>query len=105
MMDRERSIDKKSLEERKKRNCTELQSEAKNEQLQGLYFDVIKDETLVINKLRLKFFRGTKKEEHYSHIQEPGSVYIGHVLPSLGCASDIADSIISFCLYLGFPLT
>ena len=61
MMDRERSIDKKSLEERKKCNCTELQSEAKNEQLQGLYFDVIKDETLVINKAPFEIFSQNQK--------------------------------------------
>lgn len=39
-----------------------LQSEARNEQLQGLYFDVSKDETLVINTLRSKFFCRPKKK-------------------------------------------
>lgn len=77
-MNHERNMDKKAL-----------QREARNEQLHGLYFDVSKDETLVINTLVQNFLAEPKKH-HYSLIQEPGSVYTGHVLPSLGCASDIA---------------
>lgn len=49
-------------------------------------------------------FAGQKKEEHYSLIQEPGSLYIGHVSPSSGSSNDIASSIISYLSTHNIPI-
>lgn len=56
----------------------------------GLYFDGRRDDTFCIEKVNHKQFRRTIKEEHYSLVEEPGSVYIGHVSPSSSSATDIA---------------
>ena len=44
------------------------------------------------------------QEEHYSTIQEPGYVYIGHVTPSSGSSKNISNSIISQLTDVGFSL-
>lgn len=36
------------------------------------------------------------KEEHYSLIQEPGNIFLGHVTPNSGSSADFATSIISY---------
>ncbi|GBL90178.1 hypothetical protein AVEN_130304-1 [Araneus ventricosus] len=51
-----------------------------------------------------KRFRGVKKEDHYSLIQEPGSVYIGHVAPTSGSSEDSVTSIISYLSGHGISL-
>ena len=51
-----------------------MQSKEKYNPLQGLYFDGRKDKSLVVEKRKSKRFRRTIKEEHYSILQEPGSV-------------------------------
>ena len=103
MMDRERSVNK-NKRRREKNNRTELQSEDRNEheQLQGLYFDGRKDETLMINKLHLKVFHRTEKER-YSLIQELGSVYIGHVSPLQYLLVILLNSIFLICLHWNSP--
>ncbi|GBL75056.1 hypothetical protein AVEN_243840-1 [Araneus ventricosus] len=74
--------------------------------LQGLYLDGRKDDTLVVELAHSKRFRRVKKEEHYSLyiIQEPGSVYIGHVTPTSGSSEDIVTSIISYLSGRGISL-
>jgi len=62
----------------------------------GIFFDGRKDETFSVENLNDKRFRRTIKEEHYSLVQEPESVYIGHVSPSSSSAADISRSIITF---------
>lgn len=91
-------IDKSKIRREKIRNRTEIRKENLKsvEALRGIYFDGRNDETLVIEKMGSKQFRRTKKEEHYSLIKEPGSIYIGHVSPCSGKAIDIARSILSF---------
>ncbi|GBL75885.1 hypothetical protein AVEN_234228-1 [Araneus ventricosus] len=61
-----------------------------------LYMDGRKDDTLVVDLVHSKGFRRVKKEEHYSLIQEPGSVYNGLVTPTSGSSGDIIISIISY---------
>lgn len=51
---------------------------------------------MCIEKASGKHFRRTLKEEHYSLIQEPGSIYIGHVSPSSSSATNIAKVITSY---------
>ncbi|GBM25056.1 hypothetical protein AVEN_96644-1 [Araneus ventricosus] len=54
------------------------------------------EDTFVIEKVNSKQFRRTIKEEHYSILQEPGSVFDGHVAPSFGSAQNIANSILFY---------
>lgn len=48
----------------------------------------------VLKRWMSSIFAGIKKE-HYSLIQEPGSIYIGHVFPFSSSSTDIIQSIIS----------
>lgn len=99
-------IDKNKIRRGKKVIRTELQvqNQAELNTFQGLYFDGRKDDTIVIEKVNSKHFRRVIKEEHYSIIQEPGSVYVGHVTPCSGSAQNIADSIISYLKKTGLSL-
>uniref|UniRef100_A0A1B6KM51 Uncharacterized protein n=1 Tax=Graphocephala atropunctata TaxID=36148 RepID=A0A1B6KM51_9HEMI len=99
-------IDKNKIRRGKKVIRTELQVQnpAELNTFQGLYFDGRKDDTIVIEKVNLKHFRRVTKEEHYSIIQEPGSVYVSHVTPCSGSAQNIADSIISYLEKTGLSL-
>jgi hypothetical protein len=60
--------------------------------LKSLYFDGRKDKTMSVVNHRRVF----NTEEHVSLIQEPGSVFIGHVSPSSGTASSMLTSILQF---------
>lgn len=81
-----------------------MQNKDKHNPLRVLYFDGRKDGTLIIEKLKSKQFRRTKKEEHYSILQEPGSAFVGHVSPSSGSAENIANSILSYLTEAGFSI-
>lgn len=99
-------IDKSKIRREKIAERRELQNqsiEGRNP-VQGLYFDGRKDKTLVNEIVNQKHFRRTIKEEHYSIIQEPGSVYVGHVTPLSGSSKNIANSIISHLTVGGFSL-
>lgn len=72
--------------------------------IQGLYFDGRKDNTLKIDKVNNKCFRRTAKEEHFSIIQEPGSIYVGHVSPTTGTSKDIASALLDFLKESNFLL-
>ncbi|GBM01313.1 hypothetical protein AVEN_170360-1 [Araneus ventricosus] len=71
---------------------------------QGLYLDGRKDNTLVVDLANSKRFLRVKKEDHYSLIQEPGSVYIGHVTSTSGSSEDIVTSILSYLSGCGISL-
>lgn len=75
-----------------------------SDELHGMYFDGRKDDTLVIEEIQSKQFRRTVKEDHYSIIKEPGSVYLGHVSPNSGSAKDIVASILLCLREQGVPL-
>jgi hypothetical protein len=89
-------IDKNKVRRERKSYRTILQDDSTKETnlIQGLYFDGRKDNTLTIDKINQKCFRRTVKEEHYSIIKEPGSIYIGHVSPTTGTAKEIANAIL-----------
>ncbi|GBM85896.1 hypothetical protein AVEN_144323-1 [Araneus ventricosus] len=61
--------------------------------LQGVYLDGRKDDTLVVD---LAHSKSRVKKSKSSLIQEPGSVYIGHVTLTSGSSEDIVTSIISY---------
>lgn len=62
----------------------------------GIYFDGRKDKTLSHESVDGKFHRRITVEEHISLVQEPGSTYLGHVMPSSGSAAAIKESIVAF---------
>ncbi|GBM30491.1 hypothetical protein AVEN_156251-1 [Araneus ventricosus] len=97
-------IDKNKIRREKQNVRAELCSKSDDFPLQGLYLDGRKDDTLVVDLAHSKRFRRVKKEEHYSLIQEPGSVYIGHVTPTSGSYEDIVTSIISYLFGRGISL-
>lgn len=97
-------IDKNKIRREKQNVRAELCSKSDEFPLQGLYLDGRKDDTLVVDLAHSKRFRRVKKEEHYSLIQEPGSVYIGHVTPTSGSSEDIVTSIISYLSGRGISL-
>lgn len=89
-------IDKNKIRRDKKVLRADLCNKSNDTPMQGLYLDGRKDETLVVEVAHSKKFRRTVKEEHFSLIQEPGSVYIGHVTPTSGSSADIVTSVTSF---------
>ncbi|GBM27352.1 hypothetical protein AVEN_120941-1 [Araneus ventricosus] len=64
--------------------------------LTGLYFDGRKDNTKVLINEDTKYYPNTQKEEHYTLVNEPNSVYIGYVTAAIGGAKDIKESILNF---------
>ena len=64
--------------------------------LRGLYFDGRKDRTLTQVKNGKKYYRKTVSEEHIVIVQEPNSVYAGHITPSGGDSKSIKQGIIAF---------
>ncbi|GBO14918.1 hypothetical protein AVEN_187168-1 [Araneus ventricosus] len=64
--------------------------------LTGLYFDGRKDNTKVLIKKDKKYYPKTTKEEHYTLVNEPNSVYIGHVTAATGGAKAIKEAILNF---------
>nr|CAH7728928.1 unnamed protein product [Callosobruchus chinensis] len=55
--------------------------------IKSIYFDGRKDKTIY-----------QEKKEHVSIIEEPGSVYVGHVSPTSSSGKSIAMSIYEFCV-------
>ncbi|GBL98975.1 hypothetical protein AVEN_227492-1 [Araneus ventricosus] len=64
--------------------------------LTGLYFDGRKDNTKVLIKKDTKYCPKIAKEEHYTPVNEPNSVYIGHVNAATGRAKAIKEAILNF---------
>ncbi|GBO01018.1 hypothetical protein AVEN_195294-1, partial [Araneus ventricosus] len=64
--------------------------------LTGLYFDGTKDNIKVLIKKDTKYYPKTTKEEHYTLVNEPNSVYIRHVIAATGGAKAIKEAILIF---------
>ncbi|KAL3283435.1 hypothetical protein HHI36_006580, partial [Cryptolaemus montrouzieri] len=64
-------------------------TETETKFIKGLYFDGRKDRTLKKEKKGSRFYRKDVTEEHICLEEEPGSKFLGHVLPSSGSADDI----------------
>lgn len=56
-------------------------------EVNAIYFDGRKDNTITQEKIGAKMFRRTIKEGHIGMISEPGGKYIGHVTPKNGTAN------------------
>ena len=65
-----------------------LQTQAFQQQLNGLYFDGRKDTTRVQTRKGGKYGR-IIVEEHVCLVREPNSEYLGHITPSSGRAESI----------------
>lgn len=74
-------IDRHKLRRERSKNRQKLVKEVINTELSALYFDGKKDKTFKMVKKGNKYYRTTCIEEHISVIQEPGSIYMGYVVP------------------------
>lgn len=93
--DKSHVIDKSKIRRARAKTRSELQSNTLNELIRGLYFDGRKDKTM---KLSLDSKRRVSTvQEHIVLIEEPKSVYLGHVSPATSSAENIFRSIIDFC--------
>ncbi|GBM51066.1 hypothetical protein AVEN_123877-1 [Araneus ventricosus] len=63
--------------------------------LTGLYFDGRKDNTKVLIEKDTKYYPNTTEEEHYTLVNKPNSVYIGHVTAATGGAKAILNFFVS----------
>lgn len=77
----ENVIDKNKV--RRERNTSRVVNSDKRDllEIQGLFFDGRKDNTLCIEKQGKKTYRKMVKEEHITLVKEPGSFYVGHIVP------------------------
>jgi hypothetical protein len=62
----------------------------------GIYFDGRKDKTLTTEVVDGTSHRRITVEEHISLVQEPGSIFIGHITSKRGTSSHIQSAIVSF---------
>lgn len=75
---------------------TKKSEESSEREIEGLYFDGRKDETI---KLKIQGKRTNQtliQEEHVVLVEEPDSCYIGFVTPKSGTAHNITSAIIEF---------
>jgi len=63
--------------------------------LHGLYFDDRNDRTLTQVKTGRKYYRQAISEEHIVIVQEPNSMYVGHITPTGGDSKSIKQDISS----------
>src|SRR6218665_4007295 len=63
--------------------------------LRGLYFDDRNDRTLTQVKTGRKYYRQAISEEHIVIVQEPNSMYVGHITPMGGDSKSIKQDISS----------
>lgn len=89
-------IDRHKLRRQRTKTRNKLLNDVTIPELNALYFDGRKDKTLKIIKKSGKCYRTLIVEEHISLIQEPGSIYLGYVVPNVGTAKGIEISIAEF---------
>lgn len=94
--DNSQVVDKCKIRREKRNIRAVLSTSITENKLLGLYFDGRKDNTIMVEMAHSKRFRRVITEEHYSLIQEPGHIFLGHVTPNSGTSKDIATSIISY---------
>jgi len=85
----------------KLRRTLQTVGEAEARSVEGVYFDGRKDETLVEQMVGHKKSTRTVTEYHISVIKEPGAVYLTHLCPSGGTASEITTSILHYFTNIG----
>lgn len=92
-------IDRHKLRRERTKTREKIMENATIAELLALYFDGKKDKTLKIVKKGGKCYRTMVVEEHISLIQEPGSIYMGYVVPDVGTAKGIETAITGFLLH------
>ncbi|CAG9826869.1 unnamed protein product [Diabrotica balteata] len=104
--DTSKVIDKNKVRRARQKNRNILSNEfqSTNKPIKSIYFDGRKDKTLVQEKKGERYHKRTIAEEHVSLIEEPNSVYLGHVTPSAGSAKSIGKAIIDFLISNNFCL-
>lgn len=97
-------INKNKLKRGKRINSTELQNHSKGEHSLFLrfHFDGKKIALLLLKKFTKNVFE--EKEDYYSIIQEPSSMCVSHVSPSIGSDQNNANIITSYLRDIGFSL-
>ena len=73
----------------------------KSEPLTSIYFDSRIDMTLAFREKNGKRYKTQRKEEHISLIEEPRSLYLGHVTPKGGTGLEIATSLFKWIVNSG----
>jgi hypothetical protein len=91
-------IDRHELRRERTKTREKSMENATITELLALYFDGRKDNTLKIVKNGVKLYRTMVKKEHISLVQEPGSIYMGYVVPHVGSAKGIQTAITGFLL-------
>ncbi|CAG9791464.1 unnamed protein product [Diatraea saccharalis] len=91
-------IDRHKLRRERTKTREKIMENAAVTELLALYFDVRKDKTLKIDKKGGKCYRTMVVEERISLNQEPGSIYMGYVVPDVGTAKGIEAAITGFLL-------
>ncbi len=95
----EPAIDKSKIQRAQKRKYSEIQ-QTNIEFAGGLYYDSRKDLSIFSKTKKTengsKIYRGTKTEEHYSLVSEPGSTFLGFVNAKDGGAEAGSSAILSF---------
>lgn len=93
-------VDKSKLERAQKRRFSEI-DKIEVSFGGGLYYDSRKDCTNQRTEKRdetgkLKYYRTTTREEHYSLVSQPEGIFLGHVTAKPGKAHTKAEALISF---------
>lgn len=91
--DTSKIVDRNKVRREREKLRQDLSSSQQNFHLTALFFDGRKDKTLVHEKVENKFRNILRNEEHVTLLQEPGSIYIGHITPANGKASSIKEKI------------
>lgn len=89
-------IDHNKLRRERLKRRSILLKNRKVETIEALFFDGRKDQTLYCVKDKNKLYRRIRVEEHITMVQEPGSIYLGHVTPPTGTSKDIEQAMFSY---------
>lgn len=81
---------------RRNRNAVRMEAtkmqEANRTPLLGLYFDGRKDQTKVYKNKKIVM----EKQEHISLVQQPGSIYIGHITVEEGDSRTVSEELVGY---------
>lgn len=92
------AADKSKIQRAQKRKYSEIEK-SKVEFAGGLYYDSRRDLSVVSKRKKtengFKNYRVTRREEHYSFVSEPGSLFLGFVHAKDGTATAGSNAILS----------
>lgn len=93
-------VDKSKLRRSHKRKYSEIDEWAR-EFGGGLYYDSRKDESITyttktVENGKLRYYRDTVKESHYSLVSQPEGLFLGYIVPEGGTADKVSKTILSF---------